>query len=259
MRLRVTPSPVFLLACLPALAGAVEEDASVPRGASPAIHEEPSEPEEPFPVDGWPWDARVLAFLLPVQDVSWLTDDAPFHTCSVNVTWAAGTEPVARAMPDCHPPMVGPCEAATRRWRFEPLDASAAEGETRFAIRYVYRYSEQVGATTLHVEVDPGEVAAFDGWVGPPGVKLVHPARVRKEVTPRLPRSARKAGMGAGACPVTLTVDPGGRPREIRAREECPEVLREAGLEAASRWRFSPRVVDAVTAPETLTVVVAFR
>ncbi len=257
MPLRARLPLVVLLACGPALAR--EPEAASGEPPVPAIHEEPSVPDDPLPIDAWPWDVRATAFLLPVQDVAWLTDDAPFHTCPVDVTWTLAGAPVALTAADCHPPMAAPCEAATRAWRLEPGDPSAAVGETRFTVRYVYRYSEKVGTTTLHAEVDPGGEAAFLGSVGPPGIKLVHPARATREVTPRLPRAARKAGLAAGACPVDLTVDPGGRPTNARARAECPEPLRAEGVRAASRWRFSPRVVDAVTEPEALTVVVAFR
>jgi hypothetical protein len=250
----------LFLAGVPALA--VEEPAGAGAGTpavAPAIHEEPGVPEEPFPVDGWPWDVRATAFLLPVQDAAWLTDDAPFHMCPVDVSWTVAGPSEVQVSPECHPPMAAPCELATRSWHFEAQDAMTATGSTRFTIRYVYRYSAQVGTTTLHAEVDPGEAAALDGQVGPPGVKLVHPARASREVTPRLPRAARNAGLYAGACPVDLTVDPEGRPREVRARPECPEQLAEAGVKAAGKWRFVPRVVDAVTEPEAVTVVVAFR
>jgi hypothetical protein len=154
--------------------------------------------------------------------------------------------------------MVPAARAAVAQWRFAPAEGAEADGPTRFELRFVVRYSEQFATMTTHAQLDPGERAAFDGAVGVPGVKLAHPAAVVKLKAPKIPGKARKAGVAPQVCPVVLMVEPNARAAQPDA-SACPEALREAAVEAVSRARYRPRVVDGMTEEQKLTVEVKFR
>lgn len=212
---------------------------------------------EPLPLHGDGWDLEVHSYLLPPQDVAWLESTDAFRSCDLAgtmdpsgaVAWELGTCPQA----------MGPAALeATRAWRILPAPDAEIEGSTRFVIRYVVRYSETLATMTTHATIDPGARAAFDGYAGVPGVKLVHPASLAKIAQPKLPKASKKAGIVPPACAVRLSVDPVGKPHDATVLD-CPEGLVAAAAKAAGKARFTPRVVDGMTEVEELTITVQFR
>lgn len=212
---------------------------------------------EPLPLRGDPWDLVVTRFVLPPQDVSWLTTTDVFRACVLEGTLSPGAEPTWQVR-ECPEPMVPAAQAAAAVWRLEPAEGAAAEGPTRFELRFVVRYSEQFATMTTHAQIDPGAEAAFDGAAGVPGVKLAHAAALRKLKPPKVPGEAKKAGVGPQACDVVVRVEPNGR-AALPDASACPQALREAAVKAVTRARFSPRVVDGMTEEQKLTVTVSFR
>ncbi len=212
---------------------------------------------EPLPIHGEPWDLELRAYLLPPQDVSWLTTTDAFRSCVLSGSLVADGSPSFEVV-RCPEPMVGAAMEATRRWSFVPAPDAEPSGATRFEVQYVVRYAEQLGTMTTHVALDPGADAAFDGAVGVPGIKLVHPAQVVKSKPAKLPKKARKAGLEPQPCTVGLSVDPVGKPQQLVALD-CPEDLRPAAIKAASKYRYTPRVVDGMTEVEEIRVTVDFR
>ena len=241
--------PLLLLATL-ALAARADD-------GSPDLALEAARPEEPIPIDAQPWPVLATAYLLPPQDPAWLTSEDPFRSCEVQLLFEPA-RPLEVKVGSCPATMVEAAAAASLAWRFEPSEAGAGSGATCISLCYVVRYDATLGLMTLHVAVDPGEEAAFDGTVGPPGVKLVRPARVLRQRAGRLPRAARKAGLEPGSCALRLVVDPAGKPGSFETLE-CGELVSLAAARAAARWRFAPRVADGVTEPERLTIEVELK
>jgi hypothetical protein len=229
-----------------------------------ALADDAAAPDHPLPIDAEPYDVRVVAYLVPPPDVAWITSEAPAFRCSLEVTYEpageTGVGGVGATPSACPDVMVAPLSGATAGWRFEPVDP-ASKGPTKFAVHWVLRYTPTIGVMTLSAEVDPGEEAAFAGETGVPGVKLVREARPKKEVHPKLPKSAAKAGVAAGAtCALHVTVDASGRvAAPAPAEAGCPEALMAAGTKAAKKWRFSPKVVDGLVEATDLDLVVTFR
>jgi hypothetical protein len=224
---------------------------------SPDIAYDTVDLAEPLPLHGDPWDLRVTRFVLPPQDVSWLTTTDVFRACVLTGTLVAGSEPTWQ-VGECPEPMVPAAQAAVALWRFEPAEGAVSESPTRFEVRFIVRYSEQFATMTTHAALDPGEEAAFDGAEGVPGVKLAHPAAVARLKAPKVPGKARKAGIEPQACPVVLMVEPDGRAAQPDA-SACPEALREAAIKTVTHARYRPRVVDGMTEEQKLTVEVHFR
>lgn len=225
--------------------------------AGVAAAEEPVGLDPPLPLAGDPWSAEVVAYALPAQDPAWLTDAARFRSCTVAVVLQPdGTaEPAAEACPE---PMVAAALDATRLWRLRPVDGEAPEGSTRVLVHYVVRYDATIGTMTLHAQIDPGAEAAFRGERGAPGVKLVHPAAAVREVHPKLPGSARKAGLGPTTCRLRVGVDGAGDAHAITV-EDCPEALTAHAEKTVGKWRFSPFVTDGMSAPAEVVVEVVYR
>lgn len=221
-----------------------------------ALAQDVSVPPEPIPVEGVPVSVVVVAYLIPPQDPAWLTDAAQFRTCRVQVTFAPDA-PVEATPLSCPEPMGTAVTQATRDWEYRLADKASTDA-TRFTVEWVFRYEEKLGLTTLHAEVDPGEDMAFTGVVGPPGVKLVHPAAVRKEVRARVPRKARKAGIEATPCAGRAELDQAGGPVRVEWTS-CPDELRSAAGKALSKWSFTPRVVDGFTERDLVPVTVTFK
>ncbi len=232
-------------------------EAALGEEGEPDLALQAARPEEPIPIAAQPWPVVATAYLLPPQDPAWLTSEDPFRSCAVELRY----EP-ARSLEvqvgSCPETMAEAAAAASRAWRFEPAEGAAPQGATRISLSYVVRYDATLGVMTQHVALDPGEEAAFEGAVGPPGVKLVHPVRVLRQRTGKLPRAARKAGLEPGSCRVRLVVDPAGKPGSFETLE-CGELVSLAAARTAARWRFSPRVVDGVTEPERLTIEVELK
>lgn len=77
------------------------------------------------------------------------------------------------------------------------------------------------------------------------------------QVEPLYPRAARRAGM-AGVCEVEMDVDAAGFVVAVRLTKSTGhDLLDEAALEAARRWRFAPATRDGTAVPST--VVKRFR
>jgi hypothetical protein len=213
--------------------------------------------QEPLPLHGEPWPLEVHSYVLPPQDVSWLESTDAFRSCVLTGHLEPGAQP--RFELGACPEAMGPVALeATRRWHLEPAPEADPEGPTRFEIRYVVRYSETLAMMTTHATIDPGERAAFDGYAGVPGVKLVHPARLTRIGQPRMPRAARKAGIEPATCQLRVDVQPSGDPGPI-AVIECPDGLSDAAIGAARKARYTPRVIDGMTEHETISVPVPFR
>ena len=215
-----------------------------------------SVPPEPIPIVGTPVSVLAVAYLLPPQDPAWLTDAARFRTCTVEVLFAPEAPIEAKPL-DCPEPMGAAVAKATSEWEFKAA-RPADTGLTRFRVDWIFRYEEKFGFTTLHAEVDPGEENAFSGMAGPPGVKLVHPARVEKEVRAKVPRKAKKRGVVAENCTGQVELDPLGGPVRVEWTT-CPDSLRESAGKALTKWTFAPRVVDGVTDADLLLVEVMFK
>ncbi len=212
---------------------------------------------EPLPLHGEPWDLELHSYVLPPQDVSWLESTDAFRSCVLSGTMSP--EGIVSYQLGACPQAMGPVALlATQAWDVAPAPDAEVEGPTRFEIRYVVRYSETLATMTTHATIDPGEQAAFDGYSGVPGIKLVHPAQLTKLKQPKLPKASKKAGITPPLCQVDLSVDPAGEPHGIVV-VDCPEGLVEAASKAASKARYSPRVVDGMTEVDEITIAVPFR
>ncbi len=218
---------------------------------------EPLPLAEPLPLHGDAWELEVHSYVLPPQDVSWLESTDAFRSCVLKgamgpdgaTTWELGTCPTAMGPVALH---------ATQTWSIQPAADAEPAGTTRFEIRYVVRYSETLATMTTHAAIDPGERAAFAGYRGVPGIKLVHPAELVKLKQPKLPKKSKKAGITPPTCTLQLSVDPAGEPFEI-AVIDCPEGLVEAARKAADKARYTPMVVDGMTEVDEITIQVPFR
>ncbi len=218
---------------------------------------EPLRLEEPLPLSGSEWALEVHSYVLPPQDVSWLESTDTFRSCILAGTLGPDGA-AAYTLQDC-PQAMGPVAlAATEAWSIQPAPDAEPAGPSVFEIRYVVRYAETLGTMTTHATIDPGAEAAFDGYVGVPGIKLVHPARVTKLKQPKLPKASKKAGITPPICRARLSVDPAGEPHDI-AVIDCPEGLVAAARKAVSKARFSPMVVDGMTETDEITIPVPFR
>ena len=212
---------------------------------------------EPLPLHGSAWDLEVHSYVLPPQDVSWLESTDAFRSCVLRGSMAPGNDPHFELV-SC-PEAMGPVALeATQRWDLQAAADADPEGTTRFEVRYVVRYSETLATMTTHATIDPGEQAAFEGYTGVPGLKLVHGAALQKLKQPKLPKASKKAGIVPPVCQLRVHVMPSGDAQEI-AVIECPEGLSEAAIKAARKGRYSSRVVDGMTESETISVPVPFR
>ena len=219
--------------------------------------DEPLALVEPLPLHGEPWALEVHSYVLPPQDVSWLETTDAFRSCVLKGTMSPEGS-TSFELGSC-PQAMGPVAlAATGLWRVMPAPDAETDGSTSFEIRYVVRYSETLATMTTHASLDPGAAAAFDGYTGVPGIKLVHPAQLTKLKQPKLPKASKKAGIEPPLCQVELTVDPVGEPHDVVV-VDCPEGLVEAAAKAATRARYSPRVVDGMTEVDEITIAVPFR
>jgi hypothetical protein len=212
---------------------------------------------EPLPLHGEPWDLEVHAYLLPPQDVSWLESTDAFRGCLLTGNMSPGGA-ISWELGSC-PQAMGPVALeATAAWRIQPAPHSEPEGSTRFEIRYVVRYSETLATMTTHASLDPGAAAAFEGYQGVPGIKLVHPAQLARLKQPKLPKASKKAGIEPPVCQLRVDVQPSGDPGPI-AVMDCPEGLVDAAVKAARKARYTPCVIDGMTEQDTITVPVPFR
>jgi hypothetical protein len=218
---------------------------------------EPLSLVEPLPLHGSAWDLEVHSYVLPPQDVSWLESTDAFRSCVIRGSMAPGGV-ASFELVSC-PDAMGPVALeATQRWAIQPAPDAEPEGTTVFEVHYVVRYSETLATMTTHATIDPGTAAAFDGYAGVPGVKLVHGAGLVKLKQPKLPKASKKAGITPPVCQLRVAVDPVGSAGVIDV-VECPEGLGASAVKAARKARYTPRVVDGMTESETITVPVPFR
>lgn len=218
----------------------------------PARAQEAARVDPPLPVHGDPWTAQIQAYALPPQDVRWLTDDAPTRTCSLDLSLRpdGGFDAHAVACPEG---MAVAAEEATRSWSF--VVPSGVEGPTRLRVDYVFQYSATLGTTTLHAEVDPGVEARAERGV--PGLQLVHRAGPKAPIEAKLPKAARKAGLGALTCRIEVSVGADGRAGEARAIE-CPDVVVSDALQRVRGARMLARTVDGMLYEDRVVVEVSY-
>jgi protein TonB len=85
----------------------------------------------------------------------------------------------------------------------------------------------------------------------------VRPPRPLRQPAPEYPELARAARL-AGRVRIECMLGPDGRVREARVLEG-PALLREAALEAVTRWVYTPTLLRGVPVPVRLEVTVDFR
>lgn len=198
---------------------------------------------DPLPIEGSNYNAQITGFELPPQDPAYFEDYTVF--CDIRITHNIGFDTQYSAL-DCPINMVEPAIEASKKWIFEfPNDAT---GKSDFKIRFIARYESKISLMTLHSQIDPGYKAAFEGFTGVPGLKLVHPAEILRSK----PGKAKKEA--PYKCQVNLTVDYDGKP--INIKPDCMQI--KAVQKALKKWKFSPRVVDGITEQEELTVEISF-
>lgn len=212
--------------------------------------------DPPLPAAGDPWSAQVTAYALPPQDVGWITDEAPARACEVEVAVSVKGEHTVSPLPvsGCPQGMLDAAVAATGSWRF--LAPEGAEGPTRLRVRYVFLYNATLGTTTLHAELDPG--AAFTDERGAPGLMLVHRAGPPEPITAKLPKKAKKAGVGPTTCTFLAQVDAGGGVLSLAPRA-CPDRLSEDAARRLRAARLDPKTVDGLAYPDETVLTVSYR
>ena len=88
----------------------------------------------------------------------------------------------------------------------------------------------------------------------------VHPSEltILKQVAPKFPKKAHKAGHRHEECTAQFYVDESGKPDEVAITGACPEVFHSSLLKAAKKWRFAPMAGEGEE-PEPVTFVLRFR
>lgn len=209
---------------------------------------------EPLPIAGAPWSALVTALALPPQKASFITSDAAFHTCELTVTLqpSAAFELSVGACPE---PMREAALDAARQWRFAPASLEEAVGPTTLKLSFVLQYSEVLGATTLHAEIDPGP--ANTALQGSPGLKLVHRAALSHDLEVSLSRKQVKAGVTATECRFVADLSPIAKVTATRT-VACPEPLVADAVKRLNNARWLPKTVDGVAYEDTVEVSVTY-
>ncbi len=220
-----------------------------------ALAQEAARLDPPLPAAASPWSLAIKGYALPPQDLRWITDEAPARACEVRVAVSklGVPEPSAIPSPGCPEGMSAAAVEATRSWRFEVDEA--AEGPTALEIRYVLNYNATLGTTTLHAEVDPGAEHADER--GAPGLMLVHRAGPREPVVGKLPKKAKKAGVGPGACVVLARVDAGGALLGSTP-VDCPEALQADAARLLGKARLDPKTVDGMPYADEVRLTVRY-
>lgn len=90
--------------------------------------------------------------------------------------------------------------------------------------------------------------------------RAVHPSEltILKQVAPKFPKKAHKAGYRHEECTAQFSVSAAGKPDEVSVTGACPEVFHSSLTKAAKKWRFEP-MVGADGEPEPITFVLRFR
>lgn len=221
--------------------------------ARAALAQEAATPEDPLPIAGDAWPARVTAYALPPQRLRYLTDEAPARRCAVQLRLGP-TGDMEVSPGACPAPMVEDALAATRAWRLTPI-APDPTGPSRFTVTYVMNYSATLGVTTLHAEIDPGR---DDRWArGAAGVKLVHAAEPDRPLRGKLTGRLRAAGATPGTCRLGVEVNVAGG-AQITDASACPAPLLPDATERVGRARFNPRTVDGAAMPDQIVVEIPY-
>lgn len=103
-----------------------------------------------------------------------------------------------------------------------------------------------------------------DSTSGPPGVGVVHrergvtPPQLVYKVEPEFSEEARKAKY-QGVVVLAIEVDASGNVRNIRVRQSLGLGLDEKAVDAVSRWRFRPGVVNGKPVTTEAVVQVSFQ
>lgn len=197
---------------------------------------------EPLPIAGQPWSALVTAFALPPQKAAFITTDAALHVCELTLTLqpSGAFEAVVGRCPE---PMAPAALEAARQWRFAPASVDLAVGPTKMGLAFVMQYSEVLGATTLHAELDPG--GANTALQGAPGVQLVHRAAMTRSLDVKLSKKQIKAGVTPTECRFAVDVSAIAKVTSTRALA-CPEPLLADAVKRLNNARWLPRTVDGV-------------
>ena len=98
---------------------------------------------------------------------------------------------------------------------------------------------------------------------GPPGLGVhrergVTPPQLVYKVEPEFSEEARKA-KHQGVVVLTIDVDPSGNVRNVRVRQSLGLGLDEKAIEAVSRWRFRPAILNGKPVATEATVQVNFQ
>lgn len=209
----------------------------------------------PLPAAASPWAAEILAYALPPQDVRWLTDDAPWRACAVELNispdGAFTVEP--RPAEGCPEGLLLAAVEASRAWRLRAPEG--ALGTSRLRVAYVMQYSATLGTTTLHAEVDPGLENA--DLQGAPGLQLVHRAGPREPIEAKLPKSAKKAGLGPTLCALRASVDASGG-LVSAAPAQCPEALVADARKRLAKARLDPKTVDGMPYADEVIIGISY-
>lgn len=249
-----------LLLSLVALAQEPDVAPPPPEDAGPAVDPLSLAPAKPMgflPIAGIPWDVEVTGYVIPPRRVEWLKTEDPVQHCDAWVKMSPDGSTVVTPDEHCSEAWAADAQLFTAHWTFAPQYPSAAEGPTEFKIRYIARYSRELGELNVYATVDPGLDYALAGAQGVPGVKLVHPAQSKKAKDPKLPKHLR--GVELEPCYVDLLVDGAGDAHDIEVFE-CHEDLAELAVKFVSKkWRFTPLIVDGITSPEEIRVEVRFK
>ena len=218
-----------------------------------ALAQDAVSPEDPLPIAGTAWPAVVTAYALPTHKLAYLTDDAPLRTCAVLVKLGQfGAMSVEAG--ECPAPMADDAVSITRAWRFAPVEPDPPSGN-ELVVTYVLQYSEKLGVTTLHAEIDPGADHAWER--GAPGVKLVHRAGPARPLDVKLSGKLRKAGAAPGSCRLRVEVAETGA---VMSAEpvECPAPLAADAAERVKKARFDPKTVDGTPMADRVEVEVRY-
>jgi TonB family protein len=109
---------------------------------------------------------------------------------------------------------------------------------------------------------DPGTGTGPGGGTGPSGPSVLDVdydvVKVRSQVNPVFPESARQQGIGAANCTVKLEIDVRGKPTSAVA-SGCPDVFAQAAQTAALKWRFVPLRAGGHDVPGRFNITFRFR
>ena len=94
----------------------------------------------------------------------------------------------------------------------------------------------------------------------PDAYRPIHPSEltILKQTAPKFPKKAHKLGYSLEECTAQFYVDETGKPEDVVATGNCPEVFHRSLIKAGKKWRFAP-VVGEGAEPVPVTFVLRFR